>query len=102
MYDNSGKFNFEEEGKSAYFLSGGKEIRNRIHRTIPTTENTEKTSNHLPPKSRSETSRMMSKPDQIREDKVRAAKIKKQRGDYSNEEVYRKIADRLMDLFGIK
>lgn len=102
MYDNSGKFNFEEEGKSAYFLSGGKETRNRINRLIPTTKDTEKKSNHLLSESRTRKSQMTFSPDPIREDKVKAAKIKIQRGDYSSKEVYRKIAERLMDLFGIK
>ena len=102
MFNDSGKYRFEEEGKSAYFLSGGNETRNRINRSIPTTKDTEKKSNHLPSKSRSKKSQMTFSPDPIREDKVKAAKIKKQRGDYSSEEVYRKIADRLMDLFGIK
>jgi len=37
----------------------------------------------------------------IRKEKVREAKKKKQNGDYDSQEVYRKIADRLIDLFGI-
>jgi anti-sigma28 factor (negative regulator of flagellin synthesis) len=38
----------------------------------------------------------------IRKEKVKEAKKKKQNGDYNSEEVYKKIADRLMDLFGIR
>jgi len=102
VFNDSGKYRFEEDGKSAYFLSRGKETRNRINRSIPTTKETEKKSNHLPSKSGSKKNQMIFSPDPIREDKVKAARIKKQRGDYSNEEVYQKIADRLMDLFGIK
>ncbi len=37
----------------------------------------------------------------IRKEKVEEAKKKKQNGDYDSREVYKKIADRLMDLFGI-
>lgn len=37
----------------------------------------------------------------IRKEKVKQAKKKKQNGDYDSQEVYKKIADRLMDLFGI-
>jgi anti-sigma28 factor (negative regulator of flagellin synthesis) len=37
----------------------------------------------------------------IRKKKVEEAKRKKQKGEYDSEEVYRKIADRLIDLFGI-
>jgi anti-sigma28 factor (negative regulator of flagellin synthesis) len=37
----------------------------------------------------------------IREEKIEEAKKKKQNGDYDSQEVYQKIADRLMDLFGI-
>ncbi|MGB7062446.1 MAG: hypothetical protein WBF13_08870 [Candidatus Zixiibacteriota bacterium] len=37
----------------------------------------------------------------IREEKVKEAKKRKLNGDYDSQEVYRKIADRLMDLFGI-
>lgn len=37
----------------------------------------------------------------IRRQKVEEAKRKKQNGDYDSQEVYRKIADRLIDLFGI-
>jgi hypothetical protein len=102
VFNDRGKYGFEEEGKSAYFLSGGKKTRNRINRLIPTTKDTGNKSNHPPSKCRSKKSQMAFSPDPIREDKVKAAKIKKQRGDYSSEEVYRKIADRLMDLFGIK
>jgi len=102
VYDDSGKYRFEEEGNSAYFLAGGKEPRNRMNRLIPTTKDFEKKSDHLPSNSRSKKNRMTFSPDPIRPEKVRAAKIKKQRGDYSKEEVYRKIADRLIDMFGIK
>jgi len=38
----------------------------------------------------------------IRQEKVEKAKRKKQKGDYNTQEVYRKIADRLMELFGIR
>ncbi len=38
----------------------------------------------------------------IRKEKVKEAERKKQNGEYYTEEVYRKIADRLMDLFGIR
>ncbi|MGB8657265.1 MAG: hypothetical protein WCE90_05715 [Candidatus Zixiibacteriota bacterium] len=38
----------------------------------------------------------------IREDRVKEARKKRQRGEYNNEEVYKKIAERLMDLFGIR
>lgn len=37
----------------------------------------------------------------IRKEKVEEAKKRKLNGDYDSQEVYRKIADRLMDLFGI-
>jgi hypothetical protein len=37
----------------------------------------------------------------IRRDRVEEAKRKKLNGDYDSQEVYQKIADRLMDLFGI-
>jgi hypothetical protein len=37
----------------------------------------------------------------IRKEKVKKAIRKKQNGEYDNEEVYKKIADRLIDLFGI-
>ena len=38
----------------------------------------------------------------IRQEKIKEAKKKKQRGEYNSEEVYKKIADRLMDLFGVR
>ena len=37
----------------------------------------------------------------IRRDRVEEAKRKKLNGDYDSQEVYQKIADRLIDLFGI-
>jgi anti-sigma28 factor (negative regulator of flagellin synthesis) len=37
----------------------------------------------------------------IRKEKVKQAIRKKQNGEYDSEEVYRKIADKLIDLFGI-
>jgi len=37
----------------------------------------------------------------VRKDRVEEARKKKQNGDYDNQEVYRKIAERLMDSFGI-
>jgi hypothetical protein len=37
----------------------------------------------------------------LRRDKVEEARKKKQNGDYENQEVYRKIAERLIDSFGI-
>jgi anti-sigma28 factor (negative regulator of flagellin synthesis) len=38
----------------------------------------------------------------VRKEKIKEAKKKKQRGEYNTDEVYRKIADRLMDLFGVR
>lgn len=40
-------------------------------------------------------------PTSIRRDRVEEAKRKRLNGDYDSQEVYQKIADRLMDLFGI-
>jgi len=37
----------------------------------------------------------------VRKERVEEATRKKQNGDYDSQEVYQKIADRLMDLFGI-
>jgi hypothetical protein len=37
----------------------------------------------------------------IRRERVEEAKRKRLNGDYDSQEVYEKIADRLMDLFGI-
>ena len=37
----------------------------------------------------------------VRKDKVEKARKKKSNGDYDSQEVYRKIAERLMDSFGI-
>ena len=37
----------------------------------------------------------------VRKDKVEKAKKRKSNGDYDSQEVYRKIAERLMDSFGI-
>ncbi len=37
----------------------------------------------------------------IRREKVEDARKRQQNGDYDNQEVYQKIAERLMDLFGI-
>jgi hypothetical protein len=102
VFNDSGKYGFEEEGRSDYFLAGDKEIRNKTHRSIPSNNKTEEETNHSPSKSISKKNQRIFSQDPIREDKVKSAKIKKQRGDYSSEEVYRKIADKLMDLFGIK
>ncbi|MCK4783951.1 MAG: hypothetical protein KAV87_09390 [Desulfobacteraceae bacterium] len=41
------------------------------------------------------------KPPPVRKERVEEATRKKQNGDYDSQEVYQKIADRLMDLFGI-
>jgi hypothetical protein len=41
------------------------------------------------------------KPTPVRKERVEEATRKKQNGDYDSQEVYQKIADRLMDLFGI-
>jgi hypothetical protein len=41
------------------------------------------------------------KPIPVRTERVEEATKKKQNGDYDSQEVYQKIADRLMDLFGI-
>jgi hypothetical protein len=37
----------------------------------------------------------------VRRERVEEATKKKQNGDYDSQEVYQKIADRLMDMFGI-
>ncbi len=102
MFNESGKYGFEEDGKSAYFLSEGKGRRNKINRSILSNKDAGKKGNRFSSREKARKGKMMLGTDPIRVEKVSAAKIKKQRGDYNSEEVYRKIADRLMVLFGIK
>jgi hypothetical protein len=102
VFDNSDIYRMEEDENAAYFLAGGRKPRSKLSRLVSENKNTDKKPDHLPSSSRVKKSQDIFGAALIRVDKVRAAKIKKQRGDYNSEEVYRKIADRLMDLFGIK
>ena len=102
MFNKSDKYGFEEDRKSAYFLSEGKGRKNKINQSISPNKDAGNKPNRSSSREKSRKKQMMLGSDPIRVDKVRDAKIKKQRGDYNSKEVYRKIADRLMVLFGIK
>ena len=102
MFDTSGKKEFEEKDQYDYFLSRGKGTRKKIGRTLPISVSGDKGSDSLAPKSILNNKGISFNPNPVREEKVKEAKRKKQRGDYNNQEVYQKIADRLMDLFGVK
>ncbi|NIM99955.1 MAG: hypothetical protein GTO24_18340 [candidate division Zixibacteria bacterium] len=79
---SAGKGELENESRSDFLLPLGKENRvfDRETRRVDL--------------SRGSTS--------IRKEKVKEAERKKQNREYYTEEVYKKIADRLMDLFGIR
>jgi hypothetical protein len=102
VFDTSEKEEFEEKERYNYFLSGRKGTRKKMGRTPPISGSGNEVSNHLAPKTILKRRGITHSPTPIREEKVKEARRKKQRGDYYNEEVYQKIADRLMDLFGVK
>ncbi len=98
MFDTDDKDRFEEKSINNLFFSGIKRTVKKHGRIPPLSEKGDEGSDD--PLHRS-IKKMSDKPAPIRENKVKQAIMKKHRGDYNHPEVYEKIADRLMDLFGV-
>ena len=99
MFDLSGKDNYRERNDDNFVCPGGKRMRRKVVHTSPGSDTGETRSENLNPKRVNDT---LHNSTPVRERKIKQAIRKKQRGDYNNEEVYQKIADKLMDLFGVK
>ena len=99
MFDLSGKDNSRESNEYNSADPGGKRTGRKVEHTSPGSDMRETGyENSIPKKVKD----ALYNSTPVRERKIRQAIRKKQRGDYNNEEVYQKIADKLMDLFGIK
>ena len=98
MLSSSGKEKFEEKKNSPVISSFGKETGKKISRILPQSECQDKRADGQTSDKKADLS---DNSPPIRKEKVKEAKRKKQKGDYDNQEIYKKIADKLMDLFGV-
>ncbi len=89
---------FKEMGESAFILSSSEETRKKTNSVlrISRTQGQGADNRNLNRKAG-----LSDDSPPIRKKKVKEAKRKKQNGDYDSQEVYKKIADKLMDLFRI-
>jgi hypothetical protein len=99
VFDLCGNDNSKERNDDIFVYPGGKRMRRKIVHTSPGSDTGETISKNLKPQRVNDT---LHNSTPVRERKIKQAIRKKQRGDYNNEEVYQKIADKLMDLFGVK
>jgi hypothetical protein len=99
VFDLSGKDNSKERNEDIFVYPGGKRMRRKVVHTSPGLNTGETKSKNLDPTKNYDA---LHNSAPVRERKIKQAIRKKQRGDYNNEEVYQKIADKLMDLFGVK
>lgn len=100
MLASSGQGEPEGAQKDPFFCSAGmKKSKGRGSSPSPGRKNEEPDSRVFHKRGRKIDSSDVSTPS--RRERVEEAKGKKLNGDYDSQEVYQKIADRLMDLFGI-
>ncbi|MCK4403935.1 MAG: hypothetical protein KAW02_02480 [candidate division Zixibacteria bacterium] len=97
----NGKEEFEDKKKSPAISSLEKKNGGKITPILPQSgcpdrEADNRSADRIPPEVD-----LTDNSSPIRKKKVQEAKKKKQNGDYDSQEVYKKIADKLMDLFGI-
>ena len=93
-----GKEGFEEKESSLFYSSSDRTPAKRV------TDGSGESRRPGRPKgdhASDETFDMSDKSSPVRQNKVEEAKRKRKNGDYDSQEVYRKIAERLMDDFGI-
>jgi len=101
VLSSSGKEKFEDKKKNPVISSFGKKSGKKIARILLQSEGRDqRADNHTSDRIAKKTDLSDNSP-LIRKEKVKEAKRKKQKGDYDSQEVYKKIADKLMDLFGI-
>ena len=98
MLSSSGKEKFEEKKENPFVPSSGKKPGKKISRILPQSECQDKRADGHSSDKKADLS---DNSPPIRKEKVKEAKRKKQKGDYDNQEIYKKIADKLMDLFGV-
>ena len=98
MFASSEKEIFEEKKENPFSLSSDKKTGKKTTRILGQSGcQGRRANNHT---SDRKTGPSDSSPP-IRKEKVKEAKKKKQKGDYDSPEVYKKIADRRLDLFGV-
>jgi hypothetical protein len=101
VFASSEKEKFEEKKENPFILSSGKKPQKKIGRILPQSEcQDQKEDKHISDRITRKVDLSDNSPP-IRKKKVKEAKKKKRKGDYDSQEVYKKIADRLMDLFGV-
>lgn len=99
MFDLRGEDSSRESNEYNFVDPGGKRTGRKVEHTSPGSDMREtKPENSIPKRMKDALHNSTS----VRERKIRQAIRKQQRGEYNNEEVYQKIADKLMDLFGVK
>ena len=93
-----GKEGFEEKESSLFYSSSG---RRSTRRAASGSGESRRSGRSKASRASDETFDMSDKSSPVRRNKVEEAKKKRKNGDYDSREVYRKIAERLIDDFGI-
>ena len=93
-----GKEGFEEKENNLFYSSSDRRSTKRVADRSGESRRSGRPKGH---RARDEAFNMSDKSSPVRRNKVEEAKRKRKNGDYDNREVYRKIAERLMDDFGI-
>lgn len=101
MLASSGKEEFEDKKKNSVISAFGKKPGKKVTPILSPSEcQDQKEDKHTSDRITKKAGLSGNSPP-IRKEKVKEAKKKKQKGDYDSPEVYKKIADRLLDLFGV-
>ncbi len=101
MLSSSGKEEFDEKKENPFILPSRKKTGKKTTPILPQSECQEKIAENRTSDWITKKADLSDNSPPIRKEKVKEAKKKKQKGDYNSQEVYKKIADRLMDLFGV-
>ncbi|KPL01225.1 MAG: hypothetical protein AMJ91_00810 [candidate division Zixibacteria bacterium SM23_73_3] len=101
MLSSSEKEEFEEKRESIFRLSSNKKTGKKISHILPRSKRQNQNTDKHTSDGITEKAGLSDDSSPIRKEKVKEAKTKKENGDYDSQEIYQKIADRLMDLFGI-
>ena len=101
MLSSSGKDKLEGKKENPFVWSSGKKTRKKIISVLPQSESQDQKAENRTSDRRAKQGELCHNSSSLRKEKVKEAKKKKEKGDYDTKEVYKKIADKLMDLFGV-
>jgi hypothetical protein len=92
---------FKEQDKNTFIRPAGKKIGRKMTENLRESKSQDQAADNRNADEDMKKADLSVSSSSVRRERVQEARKKTQNGDYDNREVYQRIAERLMDLFGI-